>query len=69
MRHDDSTEQLVSRVRTEELLASCRNHLESLRNLSYLISLDVENPRQVRLHLRMMDWHLRNLSEVLLQPL
>jgi hypothetical protein len=58
----------MDRIRTEELLGSCRNHLESLQNLRYLISLDIENPHQVRLHLRRMDWHLRNLSEVLLQP-
>jgi hypothetical protein len=69
MQNHDLTEQLMNRVRTEEVLGSCRNHLESLQNLRYLISLDVENPQQVRLHLRMMDWHLRNLSEVLFQPL
>jgi hypothetical protein len=67
MQHNDSTEQSMNRVRTEEFVGSCRNHLESVQNLRYLISLEVDNPQQVRLHLRMMDWHLRNLSEVMLQ--
>jgi hypothetical protein len=67
--HDkDFTEQLTNRVRTEKALQSCRNHLESLPNLRYLTSLEVEYPQQVRLHLRRMDWHLRNLPDELLSP-
>ena len=56
----------ANQKRTEEVLASCWNHIESLQNLSYLTSLDAESPSQVRLNIRMTDWHLRNLAEMLL---
>jgi hypothetical protein len=46
-------------------LGSCRNQIESLQNLSYLTSLDADHPTQVRLNIRMMEWHLHNLSEAL----
>jgi hypothetical protein len=62
-------EQFTDRVISEELLSSCRNHIESLQNLSYLTSIDATEPNQVRLNVKMMEWHLRNLSEVLLTPL
>jgi hypothetical protein len=62
-------EQFTDRVISEELLSSCRNHIESLQNLSYLTSIDATEPNQVRLNVKMMEWHLRNLSEVLLVPL
>jgi hypothetical protein len=51
-----------------ETLQSCRNHLESIQNLRYLILLEAHDPKQVKLHLRMMDWHLQNLSEALFRP-
>lgn len=50
-----------------ETLTNCRNHLESLQNLRYLILLEAEYPQQIKLHLRMMEWHLNNLREVLFQ--
>jgi hypothetical protein len=53
---------------SQELLGGCRSHLESVQNLRHLVSLDVYNPKQVIVHLRMMDWHLRNLAELLLEP-
>ena len=49
-----------------EVLSSCRNHLESLRNLLYLILLEVNQPSQIKLHLSMMEQHLNNLASVLL---
>jgi hypothetical protein len=60
--------QTMDQTMTEEALGNCRNHLESVQNLRLLVSLDVYNPKQVMLHLRLMDWHLRNLAEVLLLP-
>jgi hypothetical protein len=63
----DSTEELYeNQVLTKEVLASCRNHIESLQNLSYLTSLEAESPSQVRLNLRMMEWHIRNLAELII---
>lgn len=50
-----------------EVLSSCRNHLESLQNLRYLILLEVNQPSQIKLHLRMMEQHLNNLASVLLR--
>jgi len=67
MQHSDSIEeQFTDRVSSEEVLGSCRNHIESLQNLSYLTSLDADHPTQVRLNIKMMEWHLHNLSEALL---
>jgi len=62
-------EQFTDRVISEELLSSCRNHIESLQNLSYLTLSEAAEPNQVRLHVNMMEWHLRNLTEVLVRPL
>jgi hypothetical protein len=61
------TEELeANRLRTEEVQASCRNHIESLRNLSYLTALEAESPSQVRLNIRMMEWRICDLAELLL---
>jgi hypothetical protein len=66
MQHNNSIEeQFTDRVTSEEILGSCRNHIESLQNLSYLISLDADHPTKVRLNIRMMEWHLQHLSEAL----
>jgi hypothetical protein len=62
-------EQSTDRVISAELLKSCRNHIETLRNLSYLTSSDAADPNQVRLNVKMMEWHLLNLTEALLVPL
>jgi hypothetical protein len=49
MQHNDSIEeQFTDRVTSEEVLGSCRNHIESLQNLSYLTSLDADYPARVR---------------------
>jgi hypothetical protein len=70
MRHNVRIEeQFTDRVISEELLSSCRNHIETLQNLSHLTSIDAADTIQVRLNVEMMEWHLRNLSEVLLVPL
>jgi hypothetical protein len=70
MQHNDRIEEQSSdRVISEDLLSSCRNHIETLQNLSHLTSIDAADTNQVRLNLRMMDLHLRNLAEVLLVPL
>jgi hypothetical protein len=66
MQHSDSTELDTDHVSNNNVLAICRNHLESLQNLSYMTSLEADHPMQVRLHIRMMEWHLYNLSEALL---
>jgi hypothetical protein len=67
MQHGDSIEeQFTDRMSNAEVLGSCRNHIESLQNLSYLTSLDADHPTRVRLNIRMMEWHLHNLSEALL---
>ncbi len=52
---------------SEEALASCRNHLESLQNLRYLVLLEADQPQQIKLHLRMMEWHLDNLGQTLFE--
>ena len=62
-------EQSTDRVISAELLKSCRNHIETLQNLSYLTSSDAADPNQVRLNVKMMEWHLLNLTEALLVPL
>jgi len=62
-------EQFADRVISEEILRSCRNHIETLQNLSYLTSSDAADPNQVRLNVKMMEWHLLNLTEALLLPL
>jgi len=66
MRYEDSTEHHMNLEISEERLASCRNHIETLQNLRYLVSLEADQPQQVRLHTRMMEWHLNNLAEDLL---
>jgi hypothetical protein len=66
MPHSDAIEeQFTDRMSYAEVLGSCRNQIESLQNLSYLTSLDADHPTQVRLNIRMMEWHLHNLSEAL----
>jgi hypothetical protein len=62
-------EQSTDRVISEELLSSCLNHIETLQNLSHLTSIDAADTNQVRLNVKMMEWHLRNLTEVLVLPL
>jgi hypothetical protein len=62
-------EQSTDRVISAELLRDCRNHIETLQNLCYLTSSDAADPNQVRLNVKMMEWHLLNLTEVLLVPL
>jgi hypothetical protein len=70
MRHNVRIEeQSTDRVISEELLSSCRNHIETLQNLSHLTSIEAADTNQVRLNVKMMEWHLRNLAEVLLVPL
>jgi hypothetical protein len=61
-----STEEFEAKMRTDVVLASCRNNVESLQNLSYLSPLGDADQSQVRLNLRIMQWHLRNLAELLL---
>jgi hypothetical protein len=69
MKQNDSIEeQFMNRLSSREVLGSCRNHLESLQNLSYITSIDSDYPVQVRLNMKMMEWHLHNLSEILLPP-
>jgi hypothetical protein len=64
---NDSIEELhMNRVLTEEVLASCQNHIESLQDLSNLISQDAEYLSPVRLNIKMMEWHIRNLAELIL---
>jgi hypothetical protein len=65
MRFHDSAEFLTDRVIKNETLASCKNHIDSIQNLRYLSVLEAESPQQVRLNLRMMEWHLNNLEEAL----
>jgi len=62
---DSIEEQFTDRMSNAEVLGSCRNQIESLQNLSYLTSLDADHPTQVRLNIKMMEWHLHNLSEAL----
>jgi hypothetical protein len=63
---DSIEEQSTDRMSYVKLLRSCRSQIESLQNLSYLTSLDAEHPTQVRLNIRMMEWHLHNLSVALI---
>ncbi len=63
---DSTEESYENQMLTKEALASCRNHIESLQNLSHLTSLEAESPSQVRLNTRMMEWHIRNLAELIL---
>jgi hypothetical protein len=52
MQQGDSTEeQFTDRMSYAEVLGSCRSHIESLQNLSYLTSLDADDRTQVRLSL------------------
>jgi hypothetical protein len=68
MRNNDSVEDFTNQVSSEETLRTFRSNIESLQNLSYLTSLDADHPQQVRLNVRMMEWHLQNLSEALSPP-
>jgi hypothetical protein len=65
MQQGDSKEHSTDRMSNAELLGNCRNHIESLQNIGYLTSLEADHPNQVRLNIRMMEWHLHNLSEAL----
>jgi hypothetical protein len=66
--NNSTEEQFANRLSDIEVLGICRNHIESLQNLRYMISLDAYDPTQVKLNLRMMEWHLHNLSEALFSP-
>jgi hypothetical protein len=69
MQHDIRIEeQFDDRVISEEILRSCRNHIETLQNLSYLTSSDAADSNQVRLNVKMMEGHLLNLTEALVLP-
>jgi hypothetical protein len=68
MRNADSAEKFTNQMGGEENLRTCRSNLESLQNLSYLTSLDADQPQQVRLIARMMEWHIQNLSQALSPP-
>ena len=59
---------LDGHVLSAEALDRCRNNLEALQNLRYLILLESHDSKQVKLHLRTMDWHIRNLSDTLFMP-
>jgi hypothetical protein len=65
---DPTSHPLMSQILSTEALQSCRNNLEAIQNLRYLILLEVHDSKQVKLHLRMMDWHIHNLSDTLFQP-
>jgi hypothetical protein len=66
MRKKDSNKELqANSVGSKDVLAICRNHIESLQNLRYMASQEIDYPTQVKLHLRMIEWHLFNLSEAL----
>jgi hypothetical protein len=56
----------MNRVLTGEVLASCQNHIESLQNLSNIISQDAEYLSPLRLNIEIMEWHIRNLAELIL---
>ena len=71
MRFQDSAETFKNQGNIEDpfsALNTCRTHLESLQNLRYLIHIELENPYQVRLYLRIMEWHLTTLAEILIYP-
>lgn len=68
MSDDSTTGQYADQASTKDIIGICRNHIESLQNLRYMASLDSQHPTQVRLHLRMMEWHLHHLWEALLPP-
>jgi hypothetical protein len=65
---DPASHLLMSQVLSRDVLQSCRNHLEALQNLRYLILLEAHDSQKVKLHLRMMDWHLNSLGYALSQP-
>jgi hypothetical protein len=70
MQNNDSTqERHVGRVISEKVLENCRDHIQSLQNLSYLTSLDTSHPQQVMRNVRMMEGYLRSLSKALFLPL
>ena len=66
MRNDDSIQQATNHEDADDTVNVCRTHLDALQNLTYLISLEAENPREVRVHLRIMEWHLQILQDTLL---
>jgi hypothetical protein len=59
---DSATAFPTQDVITEHYVDSCRCHLESMRNITYLLTIEGEHSKQENLQLKMMAWHLENLT-------
>jgi len=57
-----STKPFPAQITTEHYIQDCRCHLESLRNITGLLTLEGEHSTQEKFKLRMMAWHLGNLT-------
>jgi hypothetical protein len=58
----DSIEAFSAQVTTADYVDNCRSHLESMQNITCLLTLEGEHSKQEKFLLRMMAWHLGNLA-------
>lgn len=62
MPNRDSTKVFPTQVTTAHYIDDCRSHLESMQNITCLLTLEGEHSKQEKFLLRMMAWHLGNLT-------
>jgi hypothetical protein len=63
MPNHDCIKAFPAQMTTDHYIDSCKSHLNSLRNIAALLTLEGEHTKQQKFLLRMMAWHLGNLTE------
>jgi hypothetical protein len=63
--HNDSVQKPTNQIGSEEKLSRCRDHIERMQNIIYLLKFEANRPTQVLLTAKMLEWHVDNLSDVL----
>ena len=58
-------EQISTQSNMKHHSESCRCDLESLHNLTSMLTLEGDHSKQEKFYLRMMSWHLANLTHAL----
>jgi hypothetical protein len=58
----EDLEQTSAKSITQLHIDNCRCNLQSLQNLTALLTLEREHTKEEKMELRMMGWHLGNLT-------
>jgi len=65
MRNIDTKEPLTTLSCNEEVLVACRNHIECLQNLAYIVRLNTPHAAPAEQNIDLIEFHLRRLSNLL----